>query len=434
MKAPLDKKTMETIVAELVNGELDINELDLHKPVQREAFDAAIEERPVLLTSVRPEYSEHFLTHAIKLRPRYFVYLNRDQYTGALAQEYIASRFDELALTESGYDRNSSLAIQKSLDDKLVFNYSHATAEGEELYYMDHELGVPTSIKSSYKISLKLVDGIALIDKLDTHITQLGAVTIKSTVVDLINNGYREFLSSYITENKVGYYTLSTSYEALRRGFIEKMGAALREYGFAVSDFAINQLAIPKDIQFKLEDQAFQLRQRRAEVEADAEFAKISLDSYEAKLAVQQKYPDADHSLTEYEKDLALKRYLVKINRVTEEEIDRSIKLGRKAVETDSEIRKKVDEVVDIPEKKSNFSRNLGIFAAIAAFISIIVMATQAMAAGLIMLAITAVIVGVATIVHGSGQTASLPAPTAPTEPDEPELTSTPDKDDGEEV
>ncbi len=353
----LDKMTPEAIIADVLSGQINVNELDLHRSLHREIFKEVLRKRPHLLKEVEKESREHFIKFALDQDPRYFVYLKEDQYTDEFAQMYIAKRFDELL-----YKTNNDLpvVIRKSLDDKIVISYSYATEEGGELYYPDPELMVPVSIKSSFKISVKIVNAVLLIDKLDIQITQLGARTIYSAITDLIVNNYKCYLNSYIKEKKVGYYTLCTSFEDIENGFIEKLDSKLKRYGISVSDFKLNGIAIPKDIQYKLEDQAFTLRQRKADVEADAEMAKISLESYEAKLSIQQKYPEADHSLTEYEKDLALKRYLIKNNRYETVSVDHDIDIDSKNVAEDSNIRKIEDNIPPIEPKKGGNGALIG--------------------------------------------------------------------------
>ena len=358
----IEKMSIETLVPKLVDGEININELSLHKSVQREAFEKAIQERPNLLLNVAKENEAHFFKYALEMDPKYFIYLKREQYTDEFAQIYLKKRFD--------FFSSDIFVVRESLDNKMVFNYSYSSGEDDELYYFDAELKVPVSMRSSFKISIKLIDSIKLINKLDTHITQLGADTVYVAITDLINNGYKEYLNSYIKENKFGFYSLSTSFDEIGRGFVKAFNDTLKEYGLIIADFKLGNLAIPKDIQHKIEDQAFVLRRRREDVEAEAEMAKVSLDNYEAKLAVQQKYPDADHSLTEFEKDLALKRYLIKNNRYKNEDIDHDIDISSARVATDISLSKKKDNVPEIEPKGNGVFGKIVLALAIGIFVT----------------------------------------------------------------
>jgi hypothetical protein len=173
-----------------------------------------------------------------------------------------------------------------------MFVFSYVTPEGDELYYYDRELQVPASVKSSLKMSFKVVDGVKFIDKLDTHITQLGAIKIRSTLTDIISSNYRTFLNEYIATNNIGYYSLCSNLSTVEANIKKRMNEMFADYGVELSEIIIKKLAIPKEIQYKLEDQAFQIRKKRAEIEADSEFSKKSLESYAAKLAIQEKFPN----------------------------------------------------------------------------------------------------------------------------------------------
>lgn len=396
MARNIDGRPVETLVVDLEQGVVDINLLNLARSNHREALKQALEKRPALLTKVRPENEKHFFTFAIKENAKYFVQLRRDQYTNELAQIYIFERLTK----EKNKDKNkvetkadTDILVRKSLDDKTVFTYSYLTPEGDELYYLDSELQVPLSLKSSIVITLKLENAVALIDKLDVHITQLGEKKIKSVIIDLIANQYKSYLNQYIKDNDIGYYTLCTSLNEVQVGFKAKIAKVFAEYGISVSEFVIKKIAIPRDIQYKLEDQALKIRQRRADVEADSEFAKIALDSYEAKLAVIQKYPNAEVTLTEYEKDLALKRYLTKIGRMREEEVDHTIKISQKNLQADSTVEKKEDVVPDIPVKPNIFRKSFIIACIIALVTSIITMGLN-MGVGCIVLGVLIIVFG----------------------------------------
>lgn len=157
-----DKMTAEAMIAELSSGKINVNELDLHKTTQREAFKEILIKRPNILKEVAKENCEHFIKFALDIDPRYFIYLKPEQYTDEFAQMYLAKRFEESERRGSNEQRSLPVVIQKSLDNKMIFSYSYATEEGGELYYLDPELKVPVSIKSSFKISIKLVNAVML--------------------------------------------------------------------------------------------------------------------------------------------------------------------------------------------------------------------------------------------------------------------------------
>ena len=370
----IDNKPVEALVTDLVQGVLDVNVLNLAKANQRQAFLDALDGRPAILTKVSRANEESFFALAIDKNPALFVHLKREQYTNELAQRYIYNRLDEKPNKKQKQEVQESpnVVVRKSLDDKVVFNYSYVTADGDELYYLDKELQVPVSLKSNIALTLKLEDAVMLIDKLDTHITQLGEEKIKGVILDIISNQYKSYLNSYIIEKQIGYYTLCTSFTEIEKGFSEIIEKVFAEYGISVSGFVIKSIAIPRDIQFKIEDQAFKIRQKRADVMADAEFSRVSLESYEAKLAVHSKYPEQEITLTEYEKDLALKRYLTKIGRDRKDKVDHTIDINHDMEKLDDTLEKPDDIIPSIPLKVNLFRKCFAIGACIAALISFI--------------------------------------------------------------
>lgn len=406
----INKVSEEELSRLLVQGEEDINRLNLAKATHRKAFMLAITSRPNLLGKVNPENEEQFFTYAVKENYANFLYLKKSQYTNELAQIYLYNRLigkkektslaEKLNLTEEKDLNKSAKFVQKSLDERLVFNYSYVTPEGEELYYLDPELQVPTSIKSSLKIVLKLIDAIQLIETLDLSVGELGEQKIRNVISDTVNKNYRAYLNDYISKNNIGYYTLCTSFAQIEEGFVEYLGEIFKRYGIEVKEVVIKKIAIPKDVQYKIEDQAFAIRQRRADIEADGEFAKLSLENYAEKLAVEQKYPNATPSLTEYEKDLALKRYLIKTGHNKEEEIDRSIKLTQKAEQADQALDKQKDVEPDLKPKKNLFAALYYAFVVLATIIVLSVMPAD-LGSGLICLgAFTAIFGVIAAFFH----------------------------------
>lgn len=388
MRTNLDNVSAEVLAQELISEKEDLNRLNLSKQNHKTAFLQAITKRPKLLQNVSEENAGRFLAVAVNADYKNFTYLKREQYTNELAQTFLTKRLEKRDTTE----KSERLTIQKSMDEKILFNYSYLTQEGDELLYLDNELQVPVSLKSSLKISFKLVDAIALIDKIDIHITQLGEQKICSTLTDLISSNYRTYLNAYIQENNAGYYSLCSSLAEVEEYLKNKINAKFQEYGIVIGEFIIKKLAIPSDIQYKLEDQAFQIRKRRAEVEANNEFAIKSLGFYEKKLEIQEKYPNAEHSLTEFEKDLALQRYLIKTGQEAEEEVDHSIQIKQKLDKKDTIIAQAEDVVPESPVKdkfKIAYYTSLAVFV----LVSLICFAAGPGVA-FIMLGVTAVIFG----------------------------------------
>jgi hypothetical protein len=394
----LDKKSCDVLEDELVRGILDINSLNLAKESQRQAFLAAIERRPALLAQVSALNEEHFLPFAIDHNYEWFVHLKKEQYSDKIAQIYLYNR---LTASEQSQKKKFDTAaecmefiVQKSMDDKILLTCLYTTPEGDEICYNDTKLGVPLALKSSVKFTFKINDAVKLINKIDMCVEYLGEIKIKSLLAELVSCYYAQFLTEYISKNNAGYYDLRTSYAAIEAGAKDHLSNVFADYGIVVSNIIVKKLAIPTDIQHKIEDQAFVIRQRKAEIEADAELAKISLQNYEAKLEVQKKYPDTEHSLTEYEKDLALKRYLIKNGREEKEEIDHTINIKKIHEQSDKQIAKIADIIPEIVQKANVFKRTFYTLLCLSLLIFFILLATESIGGAFILLGFISLIFG----------------------------------------
>ncbi len=400
MAINLNKKTVDELKEDLIFERVKINDLSLSQKNQREAFLLAIKERPNLLTKVEKDNAMHYLRPALEINPLNFVYLLKEQYNDELAQIYLSHR---LNTKKDGKDVNTAesskwFTTHNSVDGKIILNYNYVTPNGEELYYFDNELQVPVSIKSNFKISLKVKHALTFIEKIDMHVTQLGKSKVENIIADVLDNQYRSVLSNYIAKKKIGYYTLCTSISDFESELQGKLESLYKPYGIEVIDVIIRRFAIPKSIQNQIEDQAFEIRQLKADMNANHELAKKSLENYEAKLAIEQKYPDTEHTLTEYEKDLALKRYLIKTGKLSKEEIDRNINIKRQIENSDKVINKEEDIVPYIPPKKNYFKITYFALLIISLIINLSVLVND-VASGLIFFGLNlAIFGGIATI------------------------------------
>ena len=364
MATKLNKKTKEDLLQDLLCDRVNINDLSLMYENQRYAFFTAIEERPNILSKVAVANANNLLVPAIEKDPVNFIYLKKEQYTDETAQIYLAYRLslnkegcDNFEGAETVQNKDNGFSLHKSVDDKVVLNYNYMTPNGEEIYYFDNELQIPISIKTNFKISLKIKNAATFIEKFDMHASQLGRNKIENVVGSVLENQFRAIFTSYIDRNKIGYYTLCATISIFENELQNKLKAVFAPYGIEVSNVLISKFAIPNSIQERIEDQAFELRQIKAEMYANHDLAKKSLENYEIKLAIENRYPDAERSLTEYEKDMALKRYMLKNGQISKESIDRTIFMKRKVEQADKIIEKEQDGVMYFPQSKNSFKR-----------------------------------------------------------------------------
>jgi len=398
----LAKKTVEEIKADLISGVEDINSLDLAKADHRTAMIGALEARPALLKNVNSSNNEAFLNYAIEKNHEWFVYIKKEQYFDKIAQMFLYGRLtvgdgkkSARGTAADEYYDGFAFAVQKSIDDKTTLSCNYTTPEGDEIYYYDKSLDIPLALKSGAKFVIKVDDAVKLINEIDLNVTFLGEKKIKHLISELLSSEYNSYITEYISKKSEGYYSILASLSELEEGLIKHLNKALSEYGLSVSSVVVKRIAIPKDIQSKIENLAFDIRQRKAEMDADAELAQVSLKNYEAKIAIQSKYPEAEPSLTEYEKDQALKRYLIKTGKYREEQVDRDIDIRRVKETTDSRIDKVQDIIPEIIQNTTNYFMVLFIvFASISLLPLFILLGLEYIGAAFIYLATDILIFG----------------------------------------
>lgn len=351
----------------LVNEKLNANKLDINNYKQRKAFLQAIEQRPRLLNSLDAENREEFLMLAIKEDYRYFTYLDKQYYTEELASEYLYSRLLEGSKDmfkdkqkhnylkgfasildgngEGLYDSfvgqvgdNFRYVIQKSYENKVLLSFNYATVDGDEVFYVDRELEVPTSLKSHFKVSFQMVDTLKFLEKMNVNVAQLGVEKIYNTFTDLICGNYKTFLHQYIDEHNAGFYTLTSTTPQIQEWIKARFEEKFTEYGVELTDFIIKSINVPREVVYKIEDQALDTILARHKMEADTVLQRQSLANYIEKLEALKAYPDAYPEQTEYEKDLALDRELKRNGKYQDKLVDRNIGLAKMEERVDSDV------------------------------------------------------------------------------------------------
>ena len=390
MKAILPNISVDTLTEKLVHESVSVNKLNLAYENHRKAFGEALKKRPKLLTKVSEENEKAFFKFALKEDYKYLIYLPREKYTNELVQIYLEARINE-EKNQKAEGLSYRVSAQKSLDDKILLSYLSVTPSDDEIYYFDKELNIPVSLKSSIKAVLKLNAPLILVDSMDLAVTQLGFNAIKSMLNSEIDSLYKAKMATYIKNNNVGYYSLSASTAEFEAQFKSELNERMSEFGLEVKEFSVNKISIPQESRLMLEDQAFRIRQRKEEFEADNEFAKKSLENYENKLSIQNKYPSAQHSLTEYEKDLALKRYLIKTGKWKEDELDHTNRITQTIGKNDDELKKQKDIV---PIKKNSFVATFVFITIVLMIFSFSMMGAASVGVGLIFLGCTIGLMG----------------------------------------
>ena len=356
---------------------MNANKFNLGNAKQRRAFLDAVELRPRLLNSIDEENREEFLTLAIKENYRYFTYLDKKFYTEELASEYLYARLFDGSQDmfkdkkksnyikgfaniidgngDGFYDsfvgqegKNFRYVIQKSYANKVLLTFNYETVDGDEVFYVDRELEVPTSLRSQFKVVFQVVDTIKFLEKMNVNVAQLGVEKIYNTFTDLICGSYKTYLHQYIDETNAGFYTLTSTTPQVQEYVKARFISIFEEYGVELTDFVIKSINVPREVVYKIEDQALETLLQRHKMETDSVLLKKSLDNYLEKLQALKEFPDAYPEATEYEKDLELQRELKRTGKYVDKLVDRNIGLAQK----DEKVDKDVSQVKDVLPKR----------------------------------------------------------------------------------
>ena len=356
---------------------MNANKFNLGNAKQRRAFLDAVELRPRLLNSIDEENREEFLTLAIKENYRYFTYLDKKFYTEELASEYLYARLFDGSQDmfkdkkksnyikgfaniidgngDGFYDsfvgqegKNFRYVIQKSYANKVLLTFNYETVDGDEVFYVDRELEVPTSLRSQFKVVFQVVDTIKFLEKMNVNVAQLGVEKIYNTFTDLICGSYKTYLHQYIDETNAGFYTLTSTTPQVQEYVKARFISIFEEYGVELTDFVIKSINVPREVVYKIEDQALETLLQRHKMETDSVLLKKSLDNYLEKLQALKAFPDAYPEATEYEKDLELQRELKRTGKYVDKLVDRNIGLAQK----DEKVDKDVSQVKDVLPKR----------------------------------------------------------------------------------
>jgi hypothetical protein len=188
-----------------------------------------------------------------------------------------------------------------------------------------------------------MVDTLKFLEKMNVNVAQLGVEKIYNTFTDLICGNYKSYLSEYIESRNAGFYTLTTTTPKVQAFIKEKFQQAFLEYGVELTDFVIKSINVPREVVYKLEDQALNIRMARTKMEADNLFQQNALQNYVNKLTALKEFPEVYHGLTEYEKDLEMERELKKSGKYVEKIVSRDIDLAKMEERVDEGVEKVKD-------------------------------------------------------------------------------------------
>lgn len=220
--------------------------------------------------------------------------------------------------TQATLSGNDGMSLISSFDSKMVIQYHYETKQGETISYFDKALGVPTSLVAVADLKLKLIDAQKLVEKIDVEIKYLDAVIISNFITATLCRIVRDEILSFISEHDATFYDLPHYYTAINQKILESLQATFESCGLEATDFALTDISVPNNTDKLLQNQFFAIAEAERIKAYEQRMEKASLDLYERKAEIHNKYPDFPLTLTETEKDLALNRYLKRMGQDTE--------------------------------------------------------------------------------------------------------------------
>lgn len=221
--------------------------------------------------------------------------------------------------TLSGVD---GMSLITSFDNRMVIQYHYETKQGETISYFDKALGVPTSLVAIADLKLKLINAQKLVEKIDVDIKYLDAVFVREFITSTLCRTVRDEILSFISQNDASFYDLPHYYTAINQKILESLNITFISSGLEATDFALTDISVPNNTDKLLQNQFFAIAEAERIKTYEQRMEKASLDLYERKAEIHNKYPNFPLTLTETEKDLALNRYLKRIGQNTDMKVE----------------------------------------------------------------------------------------------------------------
>lgn len=220
--------------------------------------------------------------------------------------------------TQATLPGNEGMSLISSFDNKMVIQYHYETKHGETISYFDKALGVPTSLIAVADMKLKLINAQKLVEKIDVDIKYIDAAIISNFITSTLCRTVRDEILSFISQNDASYYDLPHYYTAINQKIFESLKLTFEPCGLEATDFALTDISVPNNTDKLLQNQFFAIAEAERIKAYEQRMEKASLDLYERKAEIHNKYPDFPLTLTETEKDLALNRYLKRMGQNTD--------------------------------------------------------------------------------------------------------------------
>ena len=318
-----------------------------------------------------------------------FAKLSPEQMTEEFAKPFVASR---LQATDFA---GSAKMYFETLNEKSALHLAYTSGGDEVIEYFDPDLELPTWLSVKFAMDVEIEDAMKLIKSITLAMNRFSMESVATGVRAVITETVRTEVITYITDNKLGYLHFGSCYDAIGAILSEKLADKLSAFGLSVLAFHMQKISVSDQVDAMIREEYLNVRSLSTRAEAEARWAKASVEQLEKKCEIITKYQLPADTLTEMEKDKALERYLKKINNVTDAK--------KKLADKPEEVAGKAGSVAPVkpvaPERPVEIGiitpgriTAFGILAGLALILAIVGFASNVIAMGAIFLVATAIL------------------------------------------
>ena len=391
------------LLKQLNNGSKRVGNLNPERENHVEVVFQYLQSKPSVIKTLHTEVENVFIKKCVEKDYKLFLHLTPEQYDEEMANNFLYTVLAK-SYKQNVKAKDNEQFIGRSYDESLVLNVLYQTHDGEQIYYYDNQLEVPTFLIANIQFSFKVNSAISLFRKLDTSLTMIGYNKVVNELTRWVNVAYRQAIHTFISNEKLDVYKLTGLYGEIENELYNELNKILEGSGLSVYRINVNKINIPENTYKLLEKQSLELVNEKNRRNNELEYEKMSLENYALKAEIHSRNPGFELTLTEAEKDFALNRYITKhdvdtnkvrkeIESSTNELADRKVKVADTKIE-------KVADVIGTVKKKVNVNLILYVVAALFALIGITLIAQDEPGSGLILL-------GLGVLAGGSSYTLS---------------------------
>ena len=201
---------------------------------------------------------------------------------------------------------------------KSALHLAYASGGDEVIEYFDPDLELPTWLSVKFAMDVAIEDAMKLIRGINLAMNRFSMESVAMGVRSAMTETVRTEVIRYIADNKLGYLHFGSCYDGIGAVLAEKLASKLAAFGLSVLSFHMQKISVSEQVDAMIREEYLNVRSLSTRAEAEARWAKASVEQLEKKCEIITKYQLPADTLTEMEKDKALERYLKKVNNVTD--------------------------------------------------------------------------------------------------------------------